>query len=244
MESLVTIVVPSYRGAPRLVPLADRLLPVVQRLRGDLVFVDDASDDGTWPTMLALARRSALVRCVRMARRGGQQLATLAGCSVAAGRWVVTMDDDLEHDPSAVPRLLERAGRGYDLVYAVPHSRPPRLLRRAGSRLFDVAFSLLVGKPWGLRLTSFRVLDIALVRRMLCDRVPAVYVSALALRQRPRVTSVRIAPGPHTPSRTSVRRLAATFARTIAAYSAFGRLLPARPALDFLRIAEVRGGLR
>ncbi|MBN1837623.1 MAG: glycosyltransferase [Spirochaetales bacterium] len=240
MEPLVTAVVPSFRGSPRLESLCSRLLPVLRGIGGELILVDDGSDDDSWAVMRAAAADCAEVGCVRLARRSGQQAATLAGCSAASGRWIVTLDDDLEHKPEDIPRLLDRAEAGYELVYAVPRARPLRPLRRLGSGVFDLGFSLLVGKPRGLRLTSFRVLDRGLVKRMLGDRVPAIYVSALALRQKPRVSKVAVSPGPPAASRTSVRRLAGTFLQTLVGYGPLGRLRRGRPVVDFLPIAEVR----
>ncbi len=236
----VSVVVPSYRGSRRLGALASRLMPVVRSLAGEVVLVDDGSDDDTWEVMTAIAEREGAVTCVRMARRSGQQAATLAGCRIARGRWIVTLDDDLEHAPEGIPLLLARARSGCDLVYAVAPGRALGAVRRLGSRLFDVAFSLAVGKPFGLRLTGFRVMSRDLVARMLEERAAAIYVSALALRQRPRTASVRVAAGPRAASRYSLARLARVFAATLAAYSPLGRLAPARPVGEQLAIAEVR----
>lgn len=240
MEPLISVVVPSYRGASRLGALFARLLPVIEGFGGEVVLVDDGSDDSTWPMMLALARESRNVVCLRLERRSGQQAATLAGCSAAAGRWILTIDDDLEHDPADIPRLLARAREGYDLVYAVPRSRPSGFLRSAGSLLFDLSFRLLIGKPRGIRLTSFRILSASLVRRMLDDRASAVYVSALALRQRPRVSGIPVTLGPRAASRTSLLRLVGTFTATVFAYGPLGRFTRRRPVRNLLPVAEIR----
>ncbi|HSW48613.1 MAG TPA: glycosyltransferase [Bryobacteraceae bacterium] len=238
-QPAVTAVVPSFRGAPRIEALCARLLPVLQALDGELVLVDDFSDDGTWKIMIGISAVHPRICCLRLRRRGGQQAATLAGCAAARGRWIVTLDDDLEHRPEDLPRLLDRGRQGFDLVYAVPRSRPTRPLRLAGSRIFDFFFSILIGKPDGLRLTSFRALRGSLVRRMLADRTPALYVSALALRQRPRVGSIFVDPGPRASSRTTLPSLALTFCRTLLAYGPLSTLSRAKPVRDLLPEAEV-----
>jgi undecaprenyl-phosphate 4-deoxy-4-formamido-L-arabinose transferase len=211
---------------------------VLRKLDGELVLVDDGSHDGTWQAMLGIATAHPRVSCLRLKRRSGQQAATLAGCAAARGDWIVTLDDDLEHRPEELPRLLECARRGCDLVYAVPRRRPLRPLRLLGSRLFDLAFRLLIGKPRGLKLTSFRALRRSLVRRMLAARAPAVYVSALALRLRPRVGAIQVDPGPRAASRTPLPRLVLSFGRTLLAYGPLGALRPARPVGELLPVAE------
>jgi glycosyltransferase involved in cell wall biosynthesis len=241
MEPRVSVVIPSFRGAPRLGALFDRLLPALESYSWQIVLVDDGSDDSTWEVMLALAEEKKNVTCLRLRRHSGQQAATLAGCAAASGRWILTIDDDLEHDPVDIPRLLGRAEQGYDLVYAVPRSRSSGFLRSAGSLLFDLSFRLLIGKLRRIRLTSFRVLSSSLVRRMLDDRASDVYVSALALRQRPRVSSITVTPGPRAASRTSLARLVRTFTATMVAYSLLGRFTRRRPVRDLISVAEIHG---
>jgi polyisoprenyl-phosphate glycosyltransferase len=238
----VSVVVPTYRGAARLAALAARLLPVVEALDGEVVLVDDGSGDGTWAVIRALAAGNAGVRGARLARRSGQQTATLAGASLARGRWIVTIDDDLEHDPAVLAALLARARAGCDLVYGVPSTRRVSLPRRIGSRFFDLAFSLLIGKPPSLRLTSFRVMSRDLVAAMLRERAASIYVSALALRQKPRVAAVAVDPGPRAPSRYSLVRLAVVFGRTLAAYGILGRVVQGRPVREHFDVAEETGG--
>jgi polyisoprenyl-phosphate glycosyltransferase len=244
----LSIVVPSFRGALRLEALCRRLVPVASLLRAEVILVDDASNDGSFEVMKRLAATHRDVRCARLSERGGQQVATLAGMSLASGSRVATMDDDLEHGPADLSALVERARDGFDLVYGVPRYRRVAMcsgtrsltdaVRRVGSRLFGLAFTLLIGKPYRLKITGFRVLSADLVARILADRAAAVYISALAFRRRPSVASVQVTPGPRVESRTPVRRLVMTFLQTITSYGPFGRLRKRRPVRSFIRIAE------
>jgi len=246
MEPLVSAVVPSFRGAGHLGALFSKLLPILEQLNGELVLVDDCSDDDTWKVMTKAASENKTVTCVRLDRRSGQQTAVLAGCKVAGGRWIVTLDDDLEHDPVHIAKLLSRGEEGFDLVYAVPgkHAMPVgfnEYIRRIGSMFFGFAFSVFIGKPLRLKLTSYRALRAELVRKMLSSHASAVYVSALALRQRPRVDAVTVDPGGHADSRTSLPRLVTTFIKTVFYYGPVGRLIPQAKVTTLLPIAEIQG---
>ena len=89
----------------------------------EFVVVDDGSTDGTWETILAEARADERVRGLRLSRNFGHQRALSAGLAAARGDAVVTMDADLQHPPEVVPALLDKAGEGFDVVYAVRSSR-------------------------------------------------------------------------------------------------------------------------
>lgn len=236
----LSVVIPVYRGADRLERLIPRLLPVADRLNAEIILVDDASDDRTWEMMNRLANTSVPVSLVRLGRQSGQQVATLAGCLVARGALVATMDDDLEHRPEDLPRLAD-AARDTDLVYAIPTSRRYGLHRKLGSRCFDLVFTLAIGKPEGLRLTGFRVIKRWVIDRMLTAPVRTVYLSALALAQKPRIATVPVEPGELSPSRQRFLRLARLTLGVALQYNPVGRRLIRLPTpiSERLPIAEV-----
>ncbi len=166
--------------------------------------MDDASDDDS-PAVLARLRAEGRVdRALALGRHGGQQRATLAGLHAARGRWIVTLDDDGEHRPEDIPRLLARAEEGFDLVYGVGR-RSGR--RPAGSVLRDLWFSLAIGKPPGLPLSSFRVFSRELRDRLVERRSDWPYVSALAFagRSRLRAAWLPVLPGPPSPGSYRLR---------------------------------------
>jgi len=80
-----------------------------------MVVTDDASADGSWEEMLALAREDSHLRVQRLKRQSGQTSALWAGMKTARGRIFITMDSDLQNDPAEIPRFLE-ALRSHDVV--------------------------------------------------------------------------------------------------------------------------------
>jgi glycosyltransferase involved in cell wall biosynthesis len=85
----------------------------VKGFRHEIIIVDDSSSDGTYELALKLADRAIVKRCE------GQSTALLTGIREARYLIVVTMDVDLENDPSEVPRLISSLKAGYDIVVAV-----------------------------------------------------------------------------------------------------------------------------
>src|SRR5262245_20817656 len=122
----LSVVVPVYRSARILPDLVARLEPVL-RAQGngfELVLVDDSSPDESWRVIGELARRHPWVRGLCMMRNFGQHGALLCGIRSARHAITVTMDDDLQHPPEEIPRLLAELARGHDVVYGSPRDEP------------------------------------------------------------------------------------------------------------------------
>ena len=82
----------------------------------EAVFVDDGSTDGTFAALTRLHAQTDNTRVVRLRRNFGKAAALAAGFAQAQGETVVTIDGDLQDDPSEIPRLLAKLDEGFDLV--------------------------------------------------------------------------------------------------------------------------------
>jgi dolichol-phosphate mannosyltransferase len=134
----LSVVVPVYGCAKTLPELHERLTrtlaPLVETY--EIVLVDDRSPDGAWSTLAQLARSDPHTRAVRLSRNFGQHPAITAGLSLARGDRVVVMDCDLQDPPEEIPRLLEKAREGYEIVLAKRAGRQHPLLRRLAARVY------------------------------------------------------------------------------------------------------------
>jgi polyisoprenyl-phosphate glycosyltransferase len=164
----LSVVVPTYRSAPALGELLDRLRDTLAGIDYEVVIVNDASPDDTWQRLEALAPHHPELVAVDLLANRGQALATLCGVAHARGDLVATMDDDLQHPPEELPRLLEAlaANPDWDAVVGT-WPRDHGLLRAAGSWLFGWIDRLAHGTPKGFRHTAFRVMRRPLVDALL-----------------------------------------------------------------------------
>jgi undecaprenyl-phosphate 4-deoxy-4-formamido-L-arabinose transferase len=137
---LVSVVVPVYNSAGTLETLVDRIQHALDGRDHEVVLVNDGSTDASWEEVLRLASARPGVRGLDLARNFGQHNAILAGIRAARGGIVVTLDDDLQNPPEEIPRLLDRLGEGYDVVYGTPIVRRHRYWRNVAARM--VRYSL------------------------------------------------------------------------------------------------------
>src|SRR6187402_755229 len=143
----LSVVVPVYNAEATLRGLVERLEPVLRAhtSRFELVLVNDGSRDGTWRIVEELVARHPWVRGIDMLRNYGQHNALLCGIRAARHAYVVTMDDDLQHPPEELPKLLARLGPACDVVYGPPDAQRHGLLRGLASQMTKIVLQSSLG---------------------------------------------------------------------------------------------------
>jgi undecaprenyl-phosphate 4-deoxy-4-formamido-L-arabinose transferase len=155
----VSVVIPCYRSAEILPTLVGRIEAV---LSPDTVFevvlvVDGSPDQATWTAAADTAMRHDFVQVIRLARNYGQQNALIAGVRAARYETVVTMDDDLQHRPEDLPRMLAALTDDLDLIYGVSEREEHGVVRSMASRFVKAGLSRTMGVADARYISAFRV---------------------------------------------------------------------------------------
>src|SRR6266480_2280565 len=148
--AVISVVVPVHDEERTVALLFDELQAALDPLDQpwEAVFVDDGSTDGSFGALTRLHNAYDNVRVVRLRRNFGKAAALAAGFANAQGDIVVTIDGDLQDDPTEIPRLLAKLDEGFDLVSGWKAHRRDPITRRAPSRIFN----WVTGRVSGLRL--------------------------------------------------------------------------------------------
>lgn len=157
----LSVIVPVYNSAATLPMLVQRIAPVLGGLQRpyELILVDDGSRDESWETVRSLARQHAWIRGIGMMRNFGQHNALLAGLRAARFSVAATMDDDLQHPPEELPKLLGSLEQGgQDVVYGTPLDQPHEWWRALSSRITKLALSSVMGAGIASQVSAYRVL--------------------------------------------------------------------------------------
>src|SRR6516225_2058409 len=119
MMPSLSIVIPVYRSQAILPELYMRLVDALQKIGSpfEIILVEDCGGDGSWKIIKDLASRDQRVRGFRLSRNYGQHNALLCGIRQARHDVIVTMDDDLQHPPDELPKLIATLAEGNDVVY-------------------------------------------------------------------------------------------------------------------------------
>lgn len=242
----LSVIIPVFRGEQTIEPLVREILELGHEATSDrsrsrlieIILVNDCGPDGSDMVLRRLEAEEPEVSVIWLSRNAGQHAATLAGISASRGEWIVTLDEDGQHDPASIRTLLEAClAERCHLAYGV--GRPPhRLLRRATSRIAKSLFRVAGGggDDW-LNFSSFRVMYGEIARFVAATAGPWVFLDVALSWSVSRVTAREV------PLRTEGRpaisyswpRLAQHFLRMVAS-------LGARP-LAFIVVAGIGSGI-
>ena len=198
MMPAISVVVPVYNSATDLPLLRDRVDAALRAaaLSYELVLVNDDSSDASWAEIEALARRCPEVRGVDLMRNFGQHNALLCGIRAAAGKIVVTLDDDLQNPPEEIPRLLARLEEGIDVVYGTPEREQHGLLRDLASRITKLALQRAMGARTARNVSAFRAFRTNVRAAFASYQSPFVNIDVLLTWGTSRFAAVRVAHHP------------------------------------------------
>ena len=193
----VSIVVPIYNEFDNLPDLVARIDEAMrtQPLSYELIAVDDGSTDGSAKRLRELAEQNPWVRAVCLVRNYGQSSALQAGFDRVRGRYVVTLDADLQNEPGDIPLLLERLENepDLDMISGWRKNRQDKALSR---RLPSVLANRLISKLTNVQLHDYGC-ALKAYRREIIDRIRLYgemhrFIPSLARDAGARITEVPV----------------------------------------------------
>ena len=191
----LSVVVPLYNEEESLPHLVEQLLTALRPSgeRFELVLVNDGSNDRTAEVLERLSRDIPELVGVLLRKNYGQTAAMAAGFDVARGEVIVSLDGDLQNDPTDIPMLLSKLREGYDLVSGWRHQRQDAALQR---KLPSKIANRLIGRVTGVRLHDYGCSLKAYSRDVLSDmRLYGElhrFLPALAFIEGARITEVKV----------------------------------------------------
>jgi glycosyltransferase involved in cell wall biosynthesis len=207
----LSIVVPVYNGAATVGTLVEALETLDVPGGLEIVLVVDGSPDNSLEVCRALLAKARVpITLVNLARNFGEHNAVMAGLHHASGAHVINMDDDLQNPPSELLKILEHAQRtGADVVYTYYAAKEHESWRNLGSRFTNWVADILLDKPRGLYLSSFRCMSAFLVEQVLKYDGPFAYIDGLILQSTQSIERIQVVHLPRAEGRSNytLRRL-------------------------------------
>lgn len=155
----LSVVIPVYGSEkilPDLVARLESALPTMAEAY-EVIFVCDDSPDDAWRVICEAREKHPWIRGYRLMRNFGQHSALICGIRHATYEVVCTMDDDLQHAPEAIPRLLEKLTPGVDVVYAPPLREKHGVFRDMASQVTKMVLKSAMGAETARHVSAFRV---------------------------------------------------------------------------------------
>jgi polyisoprenyl-phosphate glycosyltransferase len=156
----LSVVIPVYRSEDCLETLIagiNRAMAPLGRYY-EVVMINDCSPDHSWTVISWICQSNPNVVGIDLRRNFSQDNAIITGLRMARGKYVAIMDDDLQHDPQDLPRLLAKIEEGADVVYANFDRRQQSWWKNLGSWFNGKVAEWVLGKPKGFYLSPYKVM--------------------------------------------------------------------------------------
>lgn len=194
IEPGLSIVVPVYKSRETLPEFVRRVRAVMVSLAmpSELILVNDGSLDGSWEVIANLAANDKAIRGFNLSRNYGQHNAVICGIRAARYDKVATIDDDLQHPPEEIPRLLQEIESGADVVYGAPEEQQHGLWRDLASEITKIALKSAMRVEVARDVSAFRVFRTEIRSAFESYRSPFASVDVLLTWGAARFKAVRV----------------------------------------------------
>jgi len=136
-KKLISIIVPVFNAEKTLNELYNRTSAVLNNTnyRFEFIFIDDGSKDKSWMILSNLHSENSNVTAIKFTKNFGQHSAILGGLTASTGDLILTMDDDLQHPPEEIPKLLEAYEKtNSDVIYGVTDDKKHSVIHNTGAK--------------------------------------------------------------------------------------------------------------
>ncbi len=146
-QQKISIVIPLLNEEESLKELHQQIISVLNPLNCpyEIIFIDDGSTDNSLQVLKDLHKSDTSVQIISFRKNNGKSAALAKGFNEASGDIIITMDADLQDDPTEIPQLIEQINSGYDLVSGWKKNRKDPFIKRHTSKIYNGVTSSLTG---------------------------------------------------------------------------------------------------
>ena len=190
----ISVIIPVFNSGPMLQKLIQRLGAELPNLCEvfEVILINDGSLDDSWRIITELQIDYPWMVGINLMRNYGQHNALLCGIRLAQHEYIITMDDDLQHPPEEIGKLIVMLDEGYDVVYGYPEQEQHGLWRNLASQLTKFALQRTTGIETARRVSAFRAFQTKIRRAFDTYRNPFVSIDVLLSWGTNRFTAVPV----------------------------------------------------
>ena len=178
----ISIVIPAYNEEESLPELFRELYPVMENLHRpfEIIFVNDGSRDKTFAMLYDFQKEHEdTVRVIDLNGNFGQHMAITSGFANVRGKYIITLDADLQNPPQEIPKLIAKMDEGYDVIGTIRQNRHDPIFRKVASRFVNKVTNRISGlhiSDYGCMLRGYsrRIVDIIVQSRESTTFIPAL----------------------------------------------------------------------
>ena len=181
----LSIVIPVYNSENILRELVNQITSEIKKIDSisdyEIILVNDKSIDGSWQTIEKICDENKYVAGIDLMKNVGQHNALIAGIKSSNSDFVITMDDDLQHSPKFIEKIILKLNEGYDVCYTKYVNNKYSFFKKLGSIVNDKIANIVLQKPKDIYLSSFKGIKKNVVNEIKKFSGPYVYIDGIIL---------------------------------------------------------------
>ena len=176
-----SIIIPVYNSESTLNLLCNRIIHVFEGISKnyEIILVDDCSRDDSWNVLKDLHAKNSKIKIIHLQKNFGQHNSVLCGLNHAIGDYIITIDDDLQHPPEEIPKLINKIHDGYSVVYGKYTIKNHSRLENFFSDRFQMFIHYILDIPNTIFISSFAIFTSDVVKNMTSIKSSYVFLPAL-----------------------------------------------------------------
>jgi glycosyltransferase involved in cell wall biosynthesis len=182
-ETDYSIIIPVYNSEDIVQETVERTVKFFEayEFSFEIILINDGSKDNSWEKIKSIAEGNSQVIAINLLKNYGQHSAILCGIHHSKGKYLITLDDDLQNPPEEIINLIRKINEGYDLVFAKFKEKKHSAFRKKGSKLINYFNRKIFNKPKDIVLTNFRIFTRDVANRVLSYKTFYPYIPGLLL---------------------------------------------------------------
>ncbi len=180
-----SLIIPVYNSEKTLKELFFRIKTVFVNLPGtyEIIFIDDYSTDNSYKILNEIYTTEQDIKILRLSRNFGQHNALMCGFNQAQGKYIITLDDDLQHPPEEIPNLIRAIENDpyCDVIIGKPIKKEHSFFRNLVSFLGNCINSYIYSKPIDIKMGSFRIIRKEIINELIEIKIPNPTIGPLIL---------------------------------------------------------------
>lgn len=190
----LSFIIPCYRSENTIESVVREIIENVLKLHGgydyEIIAINDQSPDNVYEVLKRLAKENRKIKAVSMAKNFGQHAGMIAGVNLAAGDYIVFLDDDGQCPIDRLEDMISPLENGWDISIAQYGKKKQSMFKNMCSSINERAANLLIDKPRHLQMGNFMA-----IKRFVADEIkrykgPYPYISGLLFRSSARIINV------------------------------------------------------
>jgi polyisoprenyl-phosphate glycosyltransferase len=182
-----SVVIPVYNSENTLKELVNRIEILFNGMSQsyEIILIDDCSIDKSWDLLKKLHSIDTKIKIIHLIRNFGQHNALLAGFNICKGNFIITLDDDLQHPPEEIPKLISKVSEGYFVVYGRYPPNNSNFVEDLLSRFYQKLIHKILAIPNEVFISSFVIYKKETVQNIISIKSSYPFLPAMTIKSAP-----------------------------------------------------------